>query len=97
MRQKKDSEIAIGLTAIHRSFQIGDHFVARNTDHSGVIRGTIFDIDEEYYHVDWGGWGKRLVPINWVESLKPWTLTCRSGPDSKDRGSRIPSHHKGIW
>jgi hypothetical protein len=74
---KKDSEIAIGVTAVDRSFQIGDHFVARNTDHSGVIRGIIFDIDKEYYHVDWAGWGKRLVPISWVESLKPWTLTCR--------------------
>jgi hypothetical protein len=64
---------------IPRSFQIGDDFVARNTDHSAVIRGTIFDIDKEYYHVDWGEWGKKLVPITWVESLRPWTLTCRSG------------------
>jgi hypothetical protein len=62
---------------MQRSFQVGDHFVARNTDHSGVIRGTIFDIDEEYYHVVWGEWGKALVPISWVESLRPWTLTCR--------------------
>ena len=57
------------------------HFVARNTDHSGVIRGTIFDIDKEYYHVDWGEWGKKLVPISWVETLKPWTLTCRRERD----------------
>lgn len=63
---------------MHRSFQIGDHFVARNTDHCGVIRGIIFDIDKEYYHVDWGEWGKKLVPISWVESLRPWTLTCGS-------------------
>ena len=67
---------------IPRSFKIGDHFVARNTDQSAVIRGTIFDIDKEYYHVDWDGWGKKLVPINWVESLKPWTLTGRPGQET---------------
>jgi hypothetical protein len=69
-----------------RSFQVGDHFVARHTDHSGVIRGTIFDIDKEYYHVDWGGWGKKLVPINWVESLRPWTLSC---PGERERESMV--------
>jgi hypothetical protein len=62
---------------MHRSFQTHDHFVAHNTDQSGVIRGIIFDIDKEYYHVDWGEWGKNLVPISWVESLRPWTLICR--------------------
>jgi hypothetical protein len=60
---------------IHKSFQIGDHFVAHNADRSGVIPGIILDIDKEYYHVHWGKWGKKLVPISWVESLKPWTLT----------------------
>jgi hypothetical protein len=67
---------------INRSFQIGDHFVAGNADHSGVIRGTIFDIDNEYYHVDWGERGKKRVPISWVESLKPWTLTWRAGREA---------------
>ena len=70
---------------IHRSFQIGDHFVARNTD-GAVIRGTIFDLDKEYYQVDWDVWGKKLVPINWGESLKPWTLTRRPGRETMNEG-----------
>jgi hypothetical protein len=69
---------------IDRSFQIGDHFVARNADGNGAIPGRIVDIDNEYYHVDWGKWGKKPVPISWVESLSPWTLTCRSGRETID-------------
>jgi hypothetical protein len=67
---------------VHRSFQIGDQFVARNADHSGVIAGTIVDIDKEYYQVDWREWGKKPVPISWVESLKPWKLTSGSGHET---------------
>jgi heat shock protein HspQ len=62
-----------------RSFQLGDHVVARDADHDFAIRGIIFDIDKEFYHVDWGQWGKKPVPINWVESLQPWRLIYRSG------------------
>lgn len=53
--------------------------VARDSDHDFAIRGIIFDIDKEFYHVDWGQWGKKPVPINWVESLLPWRLIYRSG------------------
>ena len=77
---------------INRSFQIGDHFVAGNADHSGVIRGTIFDIDKEYYHVDWGERGKKLVPISWVESLKPWTLTRSSAAAKLVCSTRRPRY-----
>jgi hypothetical protein len=59
------------------SFQIGDHFIARNADNSEAIHGIVVDIDKEYYHVDWGEWGKKQVAIGWVESLSRWTLTCR--------------------
>ena len=62
-----------------RSFQLGDHVVARDADQDFAIRGIIFDIDKEFYHVDWGQWGKEPVPINWVESLQPWRLIYRSG------------------
>ena len=44
--------------------------VARNTD-GAVIRGTIFDLDKEYYHVDWGVWGKKLVLISGLAALRP--------------------------
>src|SRR5215469_6656966 len=33
------------------------------------------------YHVDWGEWGKKLVPIGWVESVMPWTLLA--APDER--------------
>jgi len=48
-------------------------------DHDFAIRGIIFDIDKEFYHVDWGQWGKKPVPINWVENLQPWRLIYRYG------------------
>ena len=78
---------------IHRSFQIGDHFVARNADHSGAIRGAIVDIDKEYYHVDWGEWGKKLVPISWVESLRPWTLWFMTARGRGPGVRRVMDHY----
>ena len=80
---------------LHRSFQIGDHFIARTADHTGVIPGTIVDIDREYYHVDWGEWGKKLVPISWVETLRRWMLTYRPGPDTIHEPVEIKRNQHG--
>ena len=68
---------------MRRSFQVGDHFIARSAGQGDPIRGIISAIDEEYYHVDWGKqWGKKRVPVSWVETLRRWTLTYRPGPDT---------------
>ena len=75
---------------MRRSFQVGDHFVARSAGQGDPIQGIIFAIDEEYYHVDWGKQrGKKRVPISWVETLRRWTLTYRPGPDTIQEPSEI--------
>jgi hypothetical protein len=74
----------------NRSFQLGDHVVARDADHDFAIRGIIFDIDKEFYHVDWGNGVRsqfRLIGSKAYNLGGSFTVPVTRRPKPASRGS----------